>query len=346
MKTIDNDIKMGQLKNVYLLYGTEDYLKRQYRDKLKHALVEPDDTMNFSAYEGKDINPKELIDLSETLPFFKEKRMILVENSGFFKNSCDDLAEYMSQVPESTCFVFVEEEVDKRSKLFKAASRAGSAVEFETPKEDMLVRWILGRINRLVIDGLSGLLFTAGIGGRIQQEGKKITQSVMQLFLSKTGSDMENIDKELEKLICYTLDKTEISEADVEAICTGQTENKIFEMIDAISAKNQKKALDLYYDLLALKEAPMRILFLIARQFQNLLLIKSMSAKGYPAVSIAKTAGMPSFAVQKNLRQAGAFKINQLKEAIEDCGQAEEDVKTGRMADQLAVELLIVKYSA
>lgn len=324
MKTIDNDIKMGQLKNVYLLYGTEDYLKRQYRDKLKHALVEPDDTMNFSAYEGKDINPKELIDLSETLPFFKEKRMILVENSGFFKNSCDDLAEYMSQVPESTCFVFVEEEVDKRSKLFKAASRAGSAVEFETPKEDMLVRWILGRIQR---------------------EGKKITQSVMQLFLSKTGSDMENIDKELEKLICYTLDKTEIAAADVEAICTGQTENKIFEMIDAISAKNQKKALDLYYDLLALKEAPMRILFLIARQFQNLLLIKSMSAKGYPAVSIAKTAGMPSFAVQKNLRQAGAFKIDQLKEAIEDCGQAEEDVKTGRMADQLAVELLIVKYS-
>lgn len=325
MKTIDNDIKMGQLKNVYLLYGTEDYLKRQYRDKLKHALVEPDDTMNFSAYEGKDINPKELIDLSETLPFFKEKRMILVENSGFFKNSCDDLAEYMGQVPESTCFVFVEEEVDKRSKLFKAASRAGSAVEFETPKEDMLIRWILGRIQR---------------------EGKKITQSVMQLFLSKTGSDMENIDKELEKLICYTLDKTEISAADVEAICTGQAENKIFEMIDAISAKNQKKALDLYYDLLALKEAPMRILFLIARQFQNLLLIKSMSAKGYPAVSIAKTAGMPSFAVQKNLRQAGAFKINQLKEAIEDCGQAEEDVKTGRMADQLAVELLIVKYSA
>ena len=325
MKTIDNDIKMGQLKNVYLLYGTEDYLKRQYRDKLKHALVEPDDTMNFSAYEGKDINPKELIDLSETLPFFKEKRMILVENSGFFKNSCDDLAEYMSQVPESTCFVFVEEEVDKRSKLFKAASRAGSAVEFETPKEDMLVRWILGRIQR---------------------EGKKITQSVMQLFLSKTGSDMENIDKELEKLICYTLDKTEISAADVEAICTGQTENKIFEMIDAISARNQKMALDLYYDLLALKEAPMRILFLIARQFQNLLLIKSMSAKGYPAVSIAKTAGMPSFAVQKNLRQAGAFKINQLKDAIEDCGQAEEDVKTGRMADQLAVELLIVKYSA
>ena len=325
MKNLQEDIKTGNFRRVYLLCGDEAYLKIQYKDKLIKALNPDDDTMNFSKYEGKGIEVREMIDLCETMPFFADYRVILVENSGFFKNKCDELADYIKTLPDYVRMVFVEEEVDKRSKLFKAASRAGSAVEFETPKEDMLVRWILGRIQR---------------------EGKKITQSVMQLFLSKTGSDMENIDKELEKLICYTLDKTEISAADVEAICTGQTENKIFEMIDAISAKNQKKALDLYYDLLALKEAPMRILFLIARQFQNLLLIKSMSAKGYPAVSIAKTAGMPSFAVQKNLRQAGAFKINQLKEAIEDCGQAEEDVKTGRMADQLAVELLIVKYSA
>ena len=325
MKNLQEDIKTGNFRRVYLLCGDEAYLKIQYKDKLIKALNPDDDTMNFSKYEGKGIEVREMIDLCETMPFFADYRVILVENSGFFKNKCDELADYIKTLPDYVRMVFVEEEVDKRSKLFKAASRAGSAVEFETPKEDMLIRWILGRIQR---------------------EGKKITQSVMQLFLSKTGSDMENIDKELEKLICYTLDKTEISAADVEAICTGQTENKIFEMIDAISAKNQKKALDLYYDLLALKEAPMRILFLIARQFQNLLLIKSMSAKGYPAVSIAKTAGMPSFAVQKNLRQAGAFKINQLKEAIEDCGQAEEDVKTGRMADQLAVELLIVKYSA
>ena len=82
MKTIDEDIKSGQFKKIYLLYGDEAYLKKQYKDKLKKALVQPDDTMNFTAYEGKDTNPKEVIDLSETLPFFAERRVILIENSG------------------------------------------------------------------------------------------------------------------------------------------------------------------------------------------------------------------------------------------------------------------------
>ena len=110
MKTIDNDIKTGQLKQVYLLYGEEQYLIRQYRDKLKKAMVAEDDTMNFSSFEGNDINQKEIIDLAETLPFFADRRMILIEDSGLFKKSAEELAHYMASVPETTCFVFVEDD--------------------------------------------------------------------------------------------------------------------------------------------------------------------------------------------------------------------------------------------
>lgn len=85
MKNIDEDIKRGQFAQVYLLYGEEAYLKKQYKDKLKHAMVPEGDTMNFSAFEGKSINPKEIIDLAETLPFFADRRVILIENSGFFQ---------------------------------------------------------------------------------------------------------------------------------------------------------------------------------------------------------------------------------------------------------------------
>lgn len=96
MKTIDNDIKTGQFKQIYLLYGEEQYLIRQYRDKLKHALAADDDTMNFSAFSGSDINQKEIIDLAETLPFFADRRLILIEDSGLFKKSAEELADYMS----------------------------------------------------------------------------------------------------------------------------------------------------------------------------------------------------------------------------------------------------------
>ncbi len=324
MKTIDEDIKNGKIKQIYLLYGEEAYLKRQYRDKLKQAILSPDDTMNFSAFEGKNINQKELIDLAETLPFFADRRLILIENSGVFKNAADDLADYIKAVPTTTCFVFVEDEVDKRSKMYKAVKAAGSIVEFTRQSQDILVRWISGRIKR---------------------EHKNITNQAMQLFLSMAGDDMENIDKELEKLICYCLGKDEIHPEDVEAVCSGKVNNQIFDMINAIATKNQKRALQLYYDLLELKEPPMRVLFLIARQFQILLHVKELKRQGFDGNTIATKAGIPPFTVKRNLQQAASFSRDQLRESIEDAVAAEADIKTGRMQDQLAVELLIVKYS-
>ena len=324
MKTIDEDIRNGQYKTMYLLYGDEAYLKKQYKDKLIKALVAEGDTMNFSAYEGKGINPKELIDLAETLPFFAERRLILVENSGFFKNSCDDLAEYLLESSASTCFLFVEEEVDKRSKMYKAVAKAGKAVEFGTQNEELLTRWILSRLKK---------------------ENKNITGNVMQLFISKTGTDMGNIDRELEKLLCYTMGRDVIKAEDVEAITTEQVTNKIFDMVNAIAEHEQKKALDFYYDLLTLKEPPMRILFLITRQFQILMSLKDMGSKGFDQSTIASKVGIPPFAVRKNQAQAKGFTTEQLKQAIRDGVELEESVKTGRMNDQMAVELFIVKYS-
>ncbi len=324
MKTIDEDIRNGQFQSVYLLCGEEAYLKKQYKDKLKRAMADPDDSMNFSAYEGKGINPKEVIDLAETLPFFADRRVILIENSGFFKNSCEELAEYMPQIPETTHFIFVEDEIDKRSKLYKAVKNAGKIVEFTSQTEELLTRWVLTRIKK---------------------EGKNITGSVMQLFLNKVGNDMGNIDRELEKLLCYCMEKEVIEAADVEAVTTEQTTNKIFDMVNAIAEHNQRKALDLYYDLLTLKEPPMRIMYLISRQFQILLNIKDMSGKGFDNAAMAKNAGIPPFAVRRNLSQAKGFTMQQLKQAIRDGVDYEEAVKTGRMNDQMAVELFLMKYS-
>ena len=324
MKSLQEDLKTGNFKHVYLLYGEEDYLVRQYRDRFKQALAKPGDMMNVSFFEGKDTNPKELIDLAETMPFFAERRAIFVENSGFFKKSAEDLADYMNEIPETTYFVFSEEEVDRRGKLFKQVKKNGGVAEFKRQTESVLMRWILSRLNR---------------------EGKKITRPVMELFLTKTGTDMALIEQELEKLLCYTLDKEVIEAEDVETICANQITGKIFDMVDAIGGREQKRALDLYYDLLTLKEPAMRILFLVTRQFQILMQLKEMADKGFDYKHMASKVGVPEFAVRKYIGQARKFSRERLKSAVRDGVQAEEDVKTGRMADRLAVELFIVTYS-
>lgn len=324
MKTIDADIKSGVFAPVYLLYGEEAYLKRQYKDKLKKALCVEGDTLNTSFFEGKGIHVGEVIDLAETMPFLAEHRVIFIENSGMFKNAADEMAEYVKQIAESTCIIFVEDGVDKRGKLFKNVKAAGRAVEFTTQTEATLVQWILMRLKK---------------------ENKNITQPVMQQFLNAVGTDMEYIDKELEKLLCYCLDRDVITGEDVEAVCVHRTQNKIFEMINAIAEKDQRRALDLYYDLLSLKEPPLRILALIARQFQILLQIKELSGRGHDNKFIAAKAGIPEFALRRNQSQSRGFTKEQLYQAIRDCVEAEEAVKTGNRNDRMAVELLIVRYS-
>ena len=325
VKNLQEDIKTGKFKNAYLLFGEEAYLKIQYKEKLIHALNPDDDTMNFTKYEGKGIEVREMIDLCETMPFFADHRVVLVENSGFFKNKCDELADYMKTLPDYLRLVFVEEEVDKRSRMYKAVKNCGRIVEFAKQDEKTLMRWAAGILAR---------------------EGRKITTRDMELFLTKTGTDMGNIRMELEKLITYTMGQDIVTREDIEEICTTRTENKIFDMVRAVTERNQRRALDLYNDLLTLREPPMRILFLLAKQFRQICLTKKMSQEGLSQIEIASKLGVPSFVVRNLASCARSYTVEELENAVRDFVDAEEAVKTGTLGDVLSVELLIVKYSS
>ena len=316
MKNLVQDLKSENYKHVYLFTGEEIYLRNQYKKKLQDALISPEDTVNLNYYQGKGISVQELIDQGETMPFFSERRLLVVEDSGFFKSASLELAEYLENIPETTYFLFVENEVDKRGRLYKTVKKYGSVVEFSRQTEDMLMRWILGILKK---------------------EQKNITRSTMELFLEKTGTDMNQIGMELEKLLSYTMGREVITAEDVEAICTSQTVNKIFEMISARAEKNQRKALDLYYDLLALKEAPMRILYLIARQFNQIMLISELNEQGLGREAIAEKLGIQSFIVRNGIRYARSFSSEQLRYAVEMAVQTETDVKTGKLDENLEV---------
>lgn len=325
LKTIQEDIKTGNYKQAYLLFGEEAYLKQQYKQKLVDALNPDGDTMNFSCYEGKGIEVKALIDLCETMPFFADRRVVLIEDSGFFKNKCEELADYMKSLPDYVVLIFTESEVDKRSKMYKAVKNCGRVVEFGKQDEKTLMRWAAGLLAK---------------------EGRRITQRDMELFLTKTGTDMGNLRMELEKLITYTQGRDVVTAEDIEEICTTQTANKIFDMVRAVTEKNQKRALELYYDLLTLKEPPMRILFLLAKQFRQLLLTKQLTGEGASQNEIASRLGVPSFVVRNIASCARSYSVEELQKAVEDFVDSEEAVKTGRLVDVLSVELLIIKYSS
>lgn len=324
MRRIDEDIAKGQFQNLYLIYGEEDYLKLQYKNKLIAALVNEGDNMNFSKYEDNGINTAQIIDQAETMPFFAEHRVILIENSGFGKKMPEDLGNYLSTIPEFTVFIFVEPTADKRGKLYKAAKAAGRDIEINMPNEAVLAKWV---------------------GAQLNAAGKQMKKDAWSQFLNMTHESMDNMSRELEKLITYVGDRNQITIDDVNAICIAKVETKIFDMLNAISAKDMVKTMDLYQDMLSAKEPPMRILTMIVRQFRQMKVVKELSGFGNNASTIAGKVGMPDFAVRRTMQLAGNFSDKEITNLLNDAADFEEKFKTGRLDEKLAVELIIMKYA-
>ena len=325
MKTLNKDLKEGSFKQMYLLYGEEDYLRASYKKRLTKALSDPEDTMNYSYFDGKDISVPAIIDLAETLPFLAPRRLIVIENSSFFKSSQEELAQYLESACETTYFLFVEKEVDKRTKLFKTVSKKGYAAQLSAQDASVLQSWILAQLGK---------------------EGYQITNGAMSRFLLYTGADMTLIENELEKLICYCMKTKEIHDEDVERITIRQIDNKIFEVIDCVANQKQHRALELYYDLLAVKEKPSRILYLITRQFNLMYQAKSLKQRGYDTRSIADRTGLKPYVAGLYISQSEQFSMQRLRYLMEQCCQYEENIKTGRIGDRLAVEMMLIAYSS
>ena len=383
MRTLNLEMKTGSYRPVYLFCGEEEYLKKDFKIRLKRSIVPEGDNMNLTVFSEKDCTPDAIISMADTMPFFADRRLILIEESGFFKvrkkkedenqpgnasaagtgaetasgatnasaagdissreggeNSEEldssaaaaELAEYLDRIPEETTLLFYEREADSRGKLYKAIEKKGLVVDFVHPDEKTLEQWIMRRLE-------------AG--------NRAILTSAYNLFRFYTGDNMEHIANELEKLISYTEGREpgktgniEIIGEDVEQICIAQIEHEIFRLTNAMTAGDQKKTLDLYYEMLARNEAPMRIFALISRQFNQLYQMRLLRDQGYMVDRIAEKLKMNPYAVQKNLEPATRFETETLRRAVEDCADAETRIKTGKLQDRLAVEMLLVKYSS
>ena len=324
-KQLNEDVASGNFKPCYLIYGEEAYLRLQNRDKLVKALGGTGSSMNFNRYQGDKISPAEIIDMAETMPFLAERRAILVEDSGFFDDGCPELADYLKAPSETTVFIFVETKVDKRKDMYKAVSKKGFEMECVVQDEDMLKRWIRSKFS---------------------SEGKEISPRAQAFFLDRVGTDMANIATEIEKLVCYCIDRKDITEEDIDAVCANYLTGRIFAMTDAIAAGDQKRAMELYYDLLALKEPPAKILALITSQFNIMLQVKEMTENHHSTADIASAVKRPPFVIGKYQNWAAHYSYSQLKDALDMCASNDEAVKKGKLDYKISVEMVIIGFTA
>lgn len=325
IRQLNTVIEAKAFKNVHLLCGDEDYLRLQFRDRLVKACGGEAGSMSYDRFIGKDTVPERIIDLAETMPFFSDRRVILIEDTDWFKNSCDPLTEYIKQgVCESTCIIFCEKNIDKTKKLYKAVAAAGMVSCFDRQTPETLRSWLLGQVKKAKLE---------------------MNAADAAYMISVVGTDMVVLSNELEKTICYCLERGRITRTDIDEMCTRLLEDRVFEMCDALALGKKTRAFDLYYDLIGLKSRPTGILVQISRQYELLLKIKDLELNRRSDSYIATHVGRPDWTIKNYRAQTSKYSLDELKRRLRLCVEAELMIKTGRMSEDVAVESLLVQLS-
>ncbi len=321
MRRLKEDINNKTFHKFYLLYGEEDYLKKMYKNSLKKSVLSDSDDMNYSYFEGKNIDILQIKEIADTLPFFSDYRVIVIEDSGLFK-SASNLPDYLSSMLTSTVVIFSEKEIDKRNKLYKLVNKEGIAVE----------------MKQLDVSDTKHF-----ITSMLEKNNKQMRGSTIDYFLQQIDTSLSNIINEIDKLTAYTYGCSEITTDDIDAVCCVQVTGRIFQMIDYAAMGKKAKALKLYYDLLELRESPMSILYLITRQFNILLRIKISENEKLSKSEIVSKLQIPSFTVDKYINQAKRFESQQLRDMLDECIETEYQFKRGMIDGQIGVELILVQ---
>ena len=336
-----NDIKNNSIKPVYLIYGNETYLIDKGWEALKAAIVTDFPELNYTRLEGEKLDISELSAACETFPFGTEKRLVAVRDLGMLKSKGDSedttdrsdpkpYIDILENLGDTTCLLFVTYgSIDKRKKKFlDEIKKRGAVYEFDRIDREELAQWIkreLGRSNK-------------NIGPR---ELDHFMDSLG--YLDKNGSkSMYDVENEVRKLINFTGNTRDIGMEHIEAIVPRNIENDIFKLINACSEKNVDRSLRVYGDLLIEGENSLGILALLTKQIKNIIGVAELYNKRYDSKSISERLKIHEYTVKLCIKYSSSIKSKALQEAFRKCLNTEFSIKSGRMGDRLAMELLLV----
>ncbi|MFA4844759.1 MAG: DNA polymerase III subunit delta, partial [Candidatus Margulisiibacteriota bacterium] len=217
-------------------------------------------------------------------------RLVIIDR---FKVPAEQQAQYIAALqglPLGVTVVFRRPESDKRTKLFKWLAEHAECREFRS-----FAPW-------------QGRELIAWLKERTQGRGKVMSDGAARILQEISGSSLRSLDNEIEKIVTYVGERTEINEDDVEKLASPGEVNA-FALLDALRAKNARRALDIFQLLLRNREDLFQLLGLLAWQYRIMLQLKAQPAGGAPGQGIAASP----FFVKRCLENLGRFNLEELK---------------------------------
>lgn len=339
MNIIKSHIENNLFSNIYLIFGKETFFKNIIQDTLTNSII-PDSLqmMNVSIFDDKSFtsdNIDDIFSICDTMPFMSETRLVILKDTDLFKDTKkiprDLLTDYLLQLPSSTKLFIIETTVNKTTKLFKYINKTGSVHCVDDISENNIITYIQDFCKK---------------------NNASISHTTTIYLIKYVSNDMQNIINELDKLISYfnnfnNSSILEITTNHINQLCTKSIDAKIFDLIDGIAYKNINIVLEIYQNLLHDKVTPYQILNLISRQFRIIFKVKNINNNFYNnSFEIAKKLSLNNYIVKNAISQSNNFTNKQLVNALNDCLETDVNIKTGVLPPEIAVELLIIKYTS
>ncbi|PLX40268.1 MAG: DNA polymerase III subunit delta [Deltaproteobacteria bacterium] len=308
---------------VVLLQGDESFLVDRELKALEAAaeITSPED-MNRQVFDASESNVGEVVNSAKTIPFLGSRRLIIVKGADKWNASqWDTLTAYLEKPNPSTTLVLIAEKLDKRRAYWKTLKKAAHIVECAKPSDSELTGWIR----------------------RISQEaGFEVGANVAQSLVLRVGPDLQLLYREILKLQVFAGEKGRVTVEDVEVLVGESRGTTVFVLCDALGMKQLGPSLKALRKLLELGEAPVKIIYMIARHFRILTKARYLKERGGRVTpgEAASALGVPPFVARKAMDQAARWSRARLDKVVRDLLHADYMLKSGGKEE--VVEKLII----
>lgn len=273
---------------VIFLYGPDNYRLKQETNSvvLKYKEKHPGG-LNFFSINLNNDDPAKLKEAVRTVSFFDDVKLILVRNSFTDKNKSEHIGGMIKEFDlvniKSPVMLFSEnlEEKELKSRNSKLFS-------------------VLSDKNNLVrnFEVLEGRKFENWVAKEFYNRNCSISLGAAKLLIRMVGNNTTRLISEVEKLSNFKL-RGDIKAEDIDLLVLGDIETNIFNLLDAITAGNKVKALELLYKELKTGRDPYYLLTMIVYQLRNSLIVKDLLSRKLTSSEIAKKAKIHPFVVSK-----------------------------------------------
>lgn len=343
------EIREGQPRPVYLLYGGEPFLEQEIVGALRDRLVAPGtEAFNYHPVDAGADQVRQALGMARTLPFLGERRLVVLRDCPLFSarrggregeaggeereegsGQEEALLTYLQRPAPFTCLVILSpaRELDRRKKLVKQAIGMGAAVECRPLREQEAAAWVQVRAKAAA--------------------GKHMAHDACQALVEKAGTDLRSLAAEVEKLALFAGDAPEITAAMVQAVVSGMSQGQIFDLTDALAEGRTGDAVAHLQVLLQQGDHPLQLLAALASHFRRLIEAGALARKGVSAYQVAQARGQKPFYWEKLMKQARRYRREQLAGALERLLEADMALKGGSQSEErLILEMLVMELAA